>query len=146
MKYLDPVSDDGRILPADTNFNLMLFVMFRSEKYFEEPEKFDPNRFIDGDGNEKYNPYMFIPFSAGSRNCIGQKFALLEMKSTISKLLRYYELLPMGDAPITSSELVLRSKNGIQIGLKPRIPSAPWIGNTFLIEHSIKVMIYFLER
>lgn len=96
----------------------MLFEMFRDPKYFKDPNDFDPDRFINT--NENINPYVFIPFSAGSRNCIGQKFALLEVKSTISKILRYYELLTLGDEPDITMQLVLRSKNGIQLGLKAR--------------------------
>lgn len=93
--------------------------MFRDAKYFPNPDDFNPKRFIDT--NENISPYMYIPFSAGARNCIGQKFAMLEVKSTISKILRYYELLPMGDVPEIVIQLVLRSKNGVQLGLKHRI-------------------------
>lgn len=96
----------------------MLSAMFRDPQYFSDPDEFNPDRFIRAD--ESSNPYVYIPFSAGSRNCIGQKFAMLEIKSTISKLLRHYELNPMGDPPQVIMELILRSKNGIQLGLKPR--------------------------
>lgn len=91
--------------------------MFRDPQYFSDPDKFNPDRFAR---IESTNPYVYIPFSAGSRNCIGQKFALLEIKGTISKILRHYELIPMGDPPKVIMELILRSKNGIQLGLKPR--------------------------
>lgn len=46
---------------------------------------------------------------------------MLEMKSSISKILRHYELLPVGEEPIPIMELVLRSENGVQLGLRPRI-------------------------
>lgn len=95
--------------------------MFRDPKVFENPEEFRPERFALDSTMENTNPYAYIPFSAGSRNCIGQKFAMLEMKSTISKILRNFELLPEGEDPIPLMELILRSKNGIQLGLKPRI-------------------------
>lgn len=98
--------------------------MFRDSKYFPDPMKFDPNRFINGALNdsdaEKSNPFAYIPFSAGARNCIGQKFAMLELKSVVSKVLRNFELLHVGDEPEICSELVLRTKNGVQLGLKPR--------------------------
>lgn len=92
--------------------------MFRDPQYFSNPDEFNPDRFIAID--ETTNPYVFIPFSAGSRNCIGQKFALLEIKSTISKILRHYELIGVGDPPEVIMELLLRSKNGIQLGHKCR--------------------------
>lgn len=112
--------DDGRVIPKDTHFNLMLCVMFRDLQYFSNPDEFNPDRFFRIDLLEDTNPYVYIPFSAGSRNCIGQKFAMLEIKSTISKILRHYELNSLGDPPEVVMELILRSKNGIQLGLKSR--------------------------
>lgn len=53
-------------------------------KIFENPEKFNPYRWIKGhqDYNEDANrdPFKFLPFAAGPRNCIGQPLAMLEMK------------------------------------------------------------------
>ena len=53
-------------------------------------------------------------------NFIGQKYAVLEMKSLISKLLRNYKLIDVGHEPELRSESVLKSGNGICIGLLPR--------------------------
>jgi len=44
--------------------------MYLTEKYWEEPFQFRPERFIKGD----YNKDAFIPFSAGPRACIGRRF------------------------------------------------------------------------
>jgi hypothetical protein len=53
----------------------------------------------------------------------GQKFAMLEMKSVISKVIRHFELTPAVPRHelILSVETVLRSANGIKVGLKKRI-------------------------
>lgn len=57
----------------------------------------------------------------GPRNCIGQKFAMLEMKSTVSKVLRNFELsVTPGYVPIEIAELILRPENGISLILKER--------------------------
>ena len=44
--------------------------MFLTEKYWEEPFEFSPERFVKGD----YNKDAFIPFSVGPRACIGRRF------------------------------------------------------------------------
>lgn len=94
----------------------------RDPDYFIDPDVFKPERF-SADSAEKINPFAYVPFSAGPRNCIGQKFAILEMKSTISKLLRHFELLPFGEEVRLVMNLILRSSCGINIGLRPRVLS-----------------------
>ncbi|XP_017054592.2 uncharacterized protein LOC108097066 [Drosophila ficusphila] len=116
--FSEDVEIRGQRIPAGTNFTLGIYVLLRDPEYFENPDEFRPDRF-DADVPQTH-PYAYIPFSAGPRNCIGQKFALLEMKSTISKMLRHFELLPLGPDPRHSMNIVLRSANGVHLGLKPR--------------------------
>lgn len=49
-----------------------------NEEYWPNPEEFIPERFSEEtkEREEKRNPYTYIPFSAGPRNCLGQRFAL----------------------------------------------------------------------
>ncbi|XP_030378277.1 cytochrome P450 4d2 [Scaptodrosophila lebanonensis] len=109
----------GKRIPAGSNYTVGIYVLLRDPEYFEDPDSFKPERFLD---ESKTHPYAYIPFSAGPRNCIGQKFAMLEMKSTISHLLRHFELLPLGPAVRPQINLVLRSANGVHLGLKLRAP------------------------
>ncbi|XP_037041330.1 cytochrome P450 4d2-like [Bradysia coprophila] len=110
---------DGRIVPANSTFTINFFLMFRDPKLHPNPLQFNPDRFMSDNAMDSF--FSYTPFSAGSRNCIGQKFAMLELKSSISKILRSYELLPVGEEPIPVMELILRSENGVQLGLKPRL-------------------------
>lgn len=98
---------------------LLIYAVCRDPDYFSRPNDFLPERFAAVNG-EKINPYAFLPFSAGPRNCMGQKFAMLEMKSIVSCLLRHYELLPMGPDVVRIINLVMSSATGIHIGLKLR--------------------------
>lgn len=98
--------------------------MCRNPDVFEDPNTFRPERFEATTTNETQNPFSYIPFSAGPRNCIGQKFAVLEIKSILSKLLRNYEFhlsKDNGEEPILSSELILRPESSINFKILPRI-------------------------
>ncbi|XP_017491600.1 PREDICTED: probable cytochrome P450 4d14 isoform X1 [Rhagoletis zephyria] len=117
---LSTLFSDGKLFPAKTNLMMFLYHALRDPDYFEEPEKFIPERFSIDD-KQKISPFAYVPFSAGPRNCVGQKFAMLEMKSTICKLLRYYELLPLGEEERHIMNLVMVSTTGINMGLRPRV-------------------------
>ena len=94
--------------------------MARDPQYFKDPDVFIPERFLLDNSN--HNTFAYIPFSAGPRNCIGQKFAMLEMKSTISKVLRHFEIaLADGYEPTLVYAIILKPSNGVKIRLSPRI-------------------------
>lgn len=55
--------------PQETSLVLAPYFMGRDAKVFPDPLKFDPNRFDVETSYEKNNPYSYVPFSAGPRNC-----------------------------------------------------------------------------
>ena len=65
--------------------------LMHNEKYYKNPEIFNPDRWND---RTLYNsePYSFIPFSAGSRSCIGKYLALMEAKLILIKILELFEV------------------------------------------------------
>lgn len=106
-------------IPAGTNVIIILWEVLRDPDVYEDPLVFRPERHQNV--NPKSNNFSFIPFSAGLRNCIGQKFALLEIKCVLIKILRHFELLPLGEDVQPSIKIVLRSKTGVNLGLRPRM-------------------------
>jgi len=63
---------------------------YANPKYFDKPALFKPERWLDKKDNE-IDSYVYIPFSAGARNCIGQHLAMIEAKIIISEFLKIFE-------------------------------------------------------
>lgn len=80
-------------IPKDTNIFISPYLLARNPEVYPDPLKFDPTRFEGETTTATKNSFAFISFSAGSRNCIGQKFAMLEMKSLVAKVLMRFEIL-----------------------------------------------------
>ncbi|XP_062352976.1 cytochrome P450 4B1-like isoform X2 [Cinclus cinclus] len=109
---------DGRSLPAGCQVGLNIFGIHRNRDVWEDPEVYDPLRFSPENSAQRHS-HAFLPFSAGSRNCIGQQFAMNEMKVALALTLLHFELYPdPSKIPIMVPQLVLKSKNGIYLHLK----------------------------
>lgn len=117
------IQTDGKIIPAGTNIGISPLYLGRREELFSEPDTFIPERFDVVTSAEKLNPYAYIPFSAGPRNCIGQKFATLEIKAIVANVLRHFEIEFVGNTaepPVLIAELILRTKDPLMFKLKER--------------------------
>ncbi|XP_043941757.1 cytochrome P450 4B1-like [Protopterus annectens] len=109
---------DGRSVPAGSRIGVSIYSIHRQPDIWEDPEVFDPLRFSPERSANRHS-YAFIPFAAGGRNCIGQQFAMNEMKVATALTLARFELAPdLAKPPIKIPQLVLRSKNGIHLKLK----------------------------
>ncbi|XP_043494017.1 cytochrome P450 4C1-like [Polistes fuscatus] len=74
------------IIPKNCHVVISIFSLHRKDKYWTDPLRFNPDRFLPGNYNEK----CFRPFSFGKRGCIGQKFAMIQMKVIAASLLRKF--------------------------------------------------------
>uniref|UniRef100_A0A8C0IRQ4 Cytochrome P450 4B1 n=1 Tax=Chelonoidis abingdonii TaxID=106734 RepID=A0A8C0IRQ4_CHEAB len=109
---------DGRYLPEGTLVGINIYLIHRDPSLWKDPEVFDPMRFSPENSSQRHS-HAFVPFSAGARNCIGQQFAMIEMKVAIALSLLRFEFSPNpAKIPRKIPQVVLRSKNGIHVHLK----------------------------
>ncbi|CAN7947280.1 unnamed protein product [Ixodes hexagonus] len=117
----EPFQLGGTTLPKGTTVQVANYFLNRDPKVFPKPEEFHPERFLPENSKGRH-PFAFVPFSAGPRNCIGQKFAMSEEKIIMANILRKYKLksLTHRDEVGLVAEIVLRPKNGLRIKFIPR--------------------------
>ncbi|KAI0663220.1 cytochrome P450 monooxygenase pc-3 [Cubamyces menziesii] len=80
-------------VPKDTGISYSVFLMHRRKDYWgPDAQHFDPDRWLDERLNKYFtaNPYIFVPFNAGPRICLGQQFAYNEMSFFLIRLLQNF--------------------------------------------------------
>ncbi|CAB0014722.1 unnamed protein product [Nesidiocoris tenuis] len=108
----------GYILPAGCLAVVNFYLLHRNKIHWPTPEVFDPENFAP---ETSRHPFAYVPFSAGPRNCIGQKFAILEMKLTLIKLIVNFKIeRDPSHEVIRDCHLVLQSLNGHKMKFSKR--------------------------
>lgn len=98
---------NGVTIKAGSTCYIAPAFLHQDPAYFPEPERFNPDRFAE----KLSSSYAYVPFMAGPRGCIGQRYALLELKYVLARLLWRYQV-----KTVTRPEEVTP---GISIVLKP---------------------------
>ncbi|KAL6261410.1 hypothetical protein P5V15_006504 [Pogonomyrmex californicus] len=109
------------VIPAGCGVFIAPYCTHRLPHHFPEPHDFKPERF-KLENSEERHPYAYIPFSAGPRNCIGYKFAILEMKSIISAILRKCRLEPIlgKEKVVAKFRMTIRAHGGLWVKVRAR--------------------------
>ncbi|OWA52565.1 Cytochrome P450 2B19 [Hypsibius exemplaris] len=96
-RLLEETIVDGFVIPKDTIIAPNIYAIHRDSRYWKNPDRFDPDRFLDADKQNILRPNAFMPFSTGKRVCIGEGLAKAELFLFISNVLRCFSLeLPPG--------------------------------------------------
>lgn len=107
------------IIPPGMTISVLAFAIHRNPDVYKDYLAFSPERYLDE--QKPLHPFANVAFSAGPRNCIGQKFAMLEMKSTLAALLRHFKFHDAKTPePIPLAELILKSANGVNMIIEKR--------------------------
>lgn len=122
---LPPALPGARPFKLERGMNIWFPVkaIHHDPKYFENPEKFDPDRFLR-DGKSIASSGAYMPFGMGPRKCIGSRFALTEMKILLFNILAVcsFKVGSKTMVPLKFKEGVFNpvAKNGFWLKIEPR--------------------------
>ncbi|XP_022082457.1 uncharacterized protein LOC110974856 [Acanthaster planci] len=85
----DTVTVDGLTIEKGVHLIVSTWTLHYDEQYWENPSNFDPERFSP-ENKATIKPCTFLPFGFGPRNCIGMRFALMEAKMALVRVMQQY--------------------------------------------------------
>ncbi|GIY59763.1 probable cytochrome P450 6a17 [Caerostris extrusa] len=116
------LGNTGIVIEKGTAVTIPVYGMHYDPEFFEDPETFNPNRFMDP-SEMKHPQYAYMPFGAGPRNCLGMRFALLEIKVCMANILRHFRFRrhPQTQVPLKYKlRTALLSTDGIHLAVEKR--------------------------
>jgi cytochrome P450 len=128
LRLYPPIHLGSRIAAADVAFRdyrisagtrvlYSIYLTHRDERYWPNPGVFDPERFAPENAGQR-PAYVFLPFGAGPRNCIGAAFAQVEAKVVLARLLQRFAFHPVGGAPRPRMRATLEPNPGALIEVR----------------------------
>jgi cytochrome P450 len=115
-----PCTIGGYDFPTGSTIIMAQWVMHRDARYFDDPEAFRPERWLDG-LEDRLPAGAYFPFGDGPRRCIGQNFALMEAVLVIATVAQKFQLqLVAGQKIVPEALVTLRPRNGIRMRIDAR--------------------------
>ena len=75
-----------------------VYALHRDEEFWPEPDCFNPDRFLP-ENKGSINEFAYLPFGSGPRLFIGMRFALMEIKTILVKMLQQYRFVRVAETP-----------------------------------------------
>ncbi|XP_047569460.1 cytochrome P450 3A12 isoform X3 [Lutra lutra] len=116
------VEISGVFIPKGTVVMVPVFTLHRDQDLWPEPEEFRPERFSKKN-KDSINPYTYLPFGTGPRNCIGMRFAIMNMKLALVRVLQNFSFKPCKETQIPmklSTQGLIQPEKPIVLKVEPR--------------------------
>jgi cytochrome P450 len=110
---------DGYHIPAGKVILVMAQLIHNHIDVWDEPSKFDPDRFLP-EIAAKRDPFAWIPFGMGQRQCIGRDFAMMESQLVIARLLQNYDVRAVEGHVVKSHFNATQRPHRLLISLRQR--------------------------
>ena len=110
----------GYKIPARSNVVMSQWIMHRDQRYFADPHRFEPSRWLNG-STQRLPRYAYFPFGGGPRLCIGASFAMMEATLVLATIAQRFSfrLLP-GHVVKPVPSITLRPQHGIRVSVLKR--------------------------
>jgi cytochrome P450 family 6 len=118
------VTEDYRVPNSKVVFTkgltviIPVYAIHHDPMIYKDPEVYDPERFTP-ENEAKRNPYAFLPFGEGPRNCIGLRFGMMQARIGLAILLSNFRF-------------ELSSKTSVPLNLSKSTPVLAPIGGIWL--------------
>lgn len=119
--YEDTVIGGEYQIPKDYPVQLLIGALHRDPKVWENPERFDIDRFLP-EREAKMHPHAYKPFGSGVRACIGRQFALVEAKLALAMLLHNFALYDSEDYKLSVKETLTLKPDHFSLRVRSRRP------------------------
>jgi len=103
----------GQTIPKGGAIMVNIHALHRDPTVFENPEEFNPERFID----KTYPPHQYMPFGVGPKICVGQKLAMIEVKLAIARVYQRFDVVLKNDKVTPVYEATLGPKEDFIVNL-----------------------------
>jgi cytochrome P450 len=110
----------GYRIPSNSPVIMSQWVMHRDARYYDDPERFLPDRWLD-ERTKAAPRFAYFPFGGGPRICIGASFAQTEAALVLATIAQRYQVRVAANAPIEPTpSITLRPRHGIHVTLTRR--------------------------
>ena len=110
----------GYRIPAGANVVMSTWVMHHDPRYFPDPYKFDPDRWLS-EQSQKLPRFAYFPFGGGPRQCIGNSFAMMEATLLLAAIAQRFQFRAVEGHPVVPiPSFTLRPKHGIKMTMQAR--------------------------
>jgi cytochrome P450 len=117
---ISPDDVNGFAIPGKAIIILCQWVTHRHPDFWDEPERFKPERFLPPASANRHR-FAYFPFGGGPRICIGMQFALIEGPLVLATILQRFRVELVSDRPaVPDATFTLRPKDGLKVLLHPR--------------------------
>jgi cytochrome P450 len=111
---------DGVLIPKGATVVIAVYFLHRHPEFWSEPERFDPDRWLEA-RDEPRHAFAYLPFGLGGRRCVGEDFALLELRTVLARTLQRFHVEVDAAHPVVARpQLTLKPAHGVRLRLTPR--------------------------